>query len=200
MSNENIGRPILRAVSGTQASPLETLVKESIQEVTPVAENLINEVNDVEKNMEKLDKDSALYKETEKSIAEVKANHDDLFPEESIEEVVSIEGNDESGIVINEPESYDTAPFVFAEGGKPEEVEPIPVEIEEAPEVIDDPNTPLIETGWRKPNPSYKNGKLLLFSKADGKQHEFEASTEEEAKALAYAELGLFYDVSNLVL
>ena len=222
------GRTVIRAVN-SQASNLEELVKESVEEVAPVADKLEAIVHETEENIKCLDEDSDLYKESVVAIEQVKLDHPDIFDEEEIIEnksaddyieeavenlsPVDVSEDDEPVFVVtpsglldddieplveemveDEPEAIETPVDV------PEEVkiEPIPVAVKTP--VIDDPSTPLIETSWSKPNPAYKNGKLLLNSKADGKQHVFEASTEEEAKAIAYAELALDYDVSNLVL
>lgn len=180
----------------TQAAGLEELVKESIEEIEakdPViefGENAIEEyknqygetVNDdvdvaTEKQYDAFDdqEDEAEEIETPEPIPTDKAEPfiNEFIPNEETEEAIR---DIQNGVNV---EQFD---------------------INELAEIRDNPDTPLIETSWTKPSPAYQNGKLILKSRSDGKQHVFEGATEEEAKAKAYAALKLFYDVSNLSL
>lgn len=66
--------------------------------------------------------------------------------------------------------------------------------------IIDNPATTLIETSWSLTPDFYKDGVLTVKSVWDNKVHTFRASTEEEARALAFVELSTNYDTSNLSL
>lgn len=169
----------------TQAAGLEELVKQSIEEIEdkdPVVEfgeNAIHEYKNkhggtVSDNVEKaIERPYEPFDEPENE------------PEETEPVIVGPELNEEMKSVIDD-----------VKNGKDIE----PSDINELAEIRDNPATTLIETSWTKPSPAYQNGKLILKSRSDGKQHVFEGATAEEARAKAYASLKLFYDVSNLSL
>lgn len=72
--------------------------------------------------------------------------------------------------------------------------------VEDPKEIIDNPATTLIETSWSLTPDFYKDGVLTVKSVWDNKVHTFNASTEEEARVLAFSFLSLNYDTSNLLL
>ena len=184
----------------TQAAGLEELVKESIGEIEakdPVVEFGEKAIEDYKHQVHALTDPPQIIQE-EKPYESFGGPEDDMIedvPESGeLPEPMPI---DKAEPFINEPIYADEEVVKEAiEEFVPEEV-PI---VEQEPIIVDNPDTPLIETSWTKPSPAYQNGKLIIKSRSDGKQHVFEGATEEEAKAKAYAALKLFYDVSNLSL
>ncbi len=164
-----------------QATELKTLVQETIEEVElnriPIKEGFV-----VKTSAELLGEFNRSGEVIEEPTEQLKGAMEEVKTIDSIEDI-SLEEIKEA---LEEPEIEPT------EGAINLYTEHAPVNI------IDDPDTDLIETGWTKPNPCFKNGKLYVMSKSDGVQHIFEAETADEAKVIAYTELGLTYDISNL--
>lgn len=125
---------------------------------------------------------SDLERLVKQAVSEVEAKYSTMTEAEKVEDIQeTIEEIDE---VAQMAESFSPTPDY------------VPYEFTKEDPIVDNPGTELIKTAWAKGR--FKSGRLVITSKSDGKQHIFNAKTEEEANAMAYAELSLRYEVSNL--
>jgi len=164
-------RPIIRRGDETQATPLETLVKQTLNDLgdKTTEDHVIDSIQEVRGD------------EYNREIEESKDIIADLEPVENIPELPP------------QPPQFTVKEII---NNNIEESKQIMGEIKkDLKEIKDDPCTPLIETGWSKL--PYDGTRLVIKSLSDGKRHTFDG-TLEIAREIAIAELSLIYDTSNL--